>query len=69
MKATNIVPVRNADQPFISFQADPRVAAIFRDLGQLFSDSQAGRNMWVLYPHTGQFDNALLTIMTYETED
>lgn len=69
MKATNIMSFREADQPFITFEADPRVAATFQSLGMLKADSSSGRRIWVLYPHFNRFDEALLTVMTYETEE
>jgi hypothetical protein len=64
-KATNISPIRNTQEPFITFQASPDIAAEFQKFGMLFRDHMH-EDIWVLYPKIREFEKVLKYIEEYE---
>lgn len=73
MRATNILAVKDAPVPFITFEAPPEVASHFLAFGMVYSEPSGSLDSytWVLYPAYGMiFDNIVKYMQEFEmTED
>lgn len=65
MKATNILAVKDAPVPFITFEAPPEVASQFQSLGMVVKTGE----FWVLCPSYGSdFDTTVKYMQEFEME-